>query len=70
MELVEPFLHDVDLALHRASVNLFQLMRHGLDQTCVCQGLEKHLTGEINDLMVGAILVDGEEFDDAIGDFS
>lgn len=67
-ELLQPLLSDVHLALSRTSVDLFEAVGVGINETGVGQGLEEGLAGETHNLALLAVGVDGEELDDAVGD--
>lgn len=68
-ELLEPLLGDADLALGRAGVDLFEAVGGGVDQVVVGEGFEEGVAGEANDLALLSVEIDGEDLDDAVGDF-
>lgn len=68
-ELLEPFLGDVDLALGGAGVDVFKAVGGGVDEVVVGESFEEGVAGEPDDLALLSIEIDGEDLDEAIGDF-
>nr|GMC50762.1 uncharacterized protein LOC109182507 [Ipomoea batatas]GMD23793.1 uncharacterized protein LOC109182507 [Ipomoea batatas]GME12778.1 uncharacterized protein LOC109182507 [Ipomoea batatas]GME21513.1 uncharacterized protein LOC109182507 [Ipomoea batatas] len=69
-ELLKPLLSNVDLALSRTSIDLFEAVGSRVNQSMIGQRLKKSLAGEADHAALMAIGINGEEVHDPIGHLS